>query len=115
MTPIKSVCEKIEALIEDGKGVDLFTIDMQGKSTIADYMMVVSGTSSRHVASLAQNIMEGMAKIGNRAHAIEGLTLGDWVLIDFGDVIVHVFRPEIREHYALEKMWGDLLSKSSPA
>lgn len=112
MSTIESVCKKIESLIEDGKGVDLVTIDMLGKSTIADYMLVVSGNSSRHVSSLSQNIMEGMAKVGNRAHAIEGLTLGDWVLIDFGDVIVHVFRPEIREHYALEKMWGDLLSKA---
>lgn len=93
--------------LDDAKGEDVLHIDLQGKSTIADYMVVASGTSSRHVVSLAQKVMEEAKKnFPNRNQRAEGMSEGDWVLVDLQDVILHVFRPEVREFYSLEKMWS---------
>jgi ribosome-associated protein len=86
------------------KAEDIVTIDLHGKSSIGDYMVVSSGRSNRHVASIADRVIEDLGRAGIKTR-IEGLPHADWVLIDAGDVIVHVFRPEVRAFYNLEKMW----------
>ncbi len=88
------------------KGEDILTIDLTGKSSIADSMVVATGRSNRHVASIAEQVVKDLEKAGVQRVRVEGLKQGDWVLIDAGDVIVHVFRPEVRAHYNLEKMWS---------
>jgi len=81
-------------------------INLESKSAIADFMMVASGTSQRQVGAMAEHLMEKLKAAGIRTAHVEGTKQGDWVLIDAGDVIVHLFRPEIRALYNLEKMWG---------
>jgi ribosome-associated protein len=88
------------------KAEDNLTIDLTGKSSIADFMVVASGRSQRHVASIADQVVKDIENAGVPRVRVEGLRQGDWVLIDAGDVIVHVFRPEVRAHYNLEKMWA---------
>ena len=92
------------AQLDEMKAEDIVTIDLHGKSSIGDYMVVSSGRSNRHVASIADRVVEDLGRVGIKART-EGLPHADWVLIDAGDVIVHVFRPEIRTFYNLEKMW----------
>ena len=92
--------------LDDMKAEDTVTIDLTGKTSIADAMVVTSGRSNRHVSSIADSAIEGLAKAGVKGIRVEGKKNGDWVLIDAGDVIVHVFRPEVRSFYNLEKMWG---------
>ncbi len=79
---------------------------MRAKSSIADYLVIVSGTSQRQIASMAELLREELKKMGHKDVRIEGLPQAEWVLLDAGDVIVHLFRPEVREFYNLEKMWG---------
>jgi ribosome-associated protein len=93
------------ARLDDSKAEDTVTIDLAGKSSIGDYMVVTSGRSQRHVASIADHVIKDLERSGLRVR-VEGMTQGDWVLIDAGDVIVHVFRPEVRAFYNLEKMWS---------
>ena len=100
--PAPELLRRIIDSLEDGKAEDIVTIDLAGKTTIADYMVVASGRSARQVASLTDHLEQALP---GRV-AVEGKTQGDWVLIDAGDVIVHIFRPEIRAYYNLEKMWG---------
>jgi len=88
------------------KAEDTTTIDLRGKSTIADVMVVTSGRSNRHVGSVADHVLEDLRKAGLAGVRLEATPLCDWVLIDAGDVIVHVFRPEVRAFYNLEKMWA---------
>jgi ribosome-associated protein len=88
------------------KAEDSVTIDITGKSSIADFMVVASGRSQRHVASIAEHVVKDVEKSGVPHVRVEGLRQGDWVLIDAGDVVVHLFRPEVRTHYNLEKMWS---------
>jgi ribosome-associated protein len=90
--------------LDDMKAEDTLTIDMRDKSSIGDYMVVASGRSQRHVGSVADRVVEDLDKIGVAAR-VEGVPHCDWVLIDASDVIVHVFRPEVRAFYNLEKMW----------
>ncbi len=92
--------------LDDMKAEDTTTIDLRGKSAIADYMVVTSGRSNRHVGSVADRVLEGLHESGIANVRVEGMPLCDWVLIDAGDVIVHVFRPEARAFYNLEKMWA---------
>ena len=87
------------------KAEDIATIDLSGKSSIGDYMVVATGRSQRHVASVADNVVKDLEQSGITRVRVEGMRQADWVLIDSGDVIVHVFRPEIRTFYNLEKMW----------
>jgi len=94
------------ARLDDMKAEDTLTIDLRGKSAISDFMVVTSGRSNRHVGAVADRVLEGLHKAGNRNVRVEGMPLCDWVLIDAGDVIVHVFRPEARAFYNLEKMWA---------
>ena len=95
----------ILARLDDMKAEDTTTIDLIGKTTIADAMVVTSGRSNRHVGSIADRVVQGLKEAGVRGLRVEGMKNSDWVLIDAGDVIVHVFRPEVREFYNLEKMW----------
>jgi ribosome-associated protein len=94
------------ASLDDMKAEDTITIDLTGKTSIADVMVVTSGRSNRHVASIADSAIENLEKAGVKGLRVEGKRNGDWVLIDAGDVIVHVFRPEVRAFYDLEKMWA---------
>ena len=98
------VLDIITKALDDMKAEDISIIDLAGKTSIASYMVVASGTSNRHVASIAQKIEEALKAAGYRC-SVEGETKADWVLIDAFDVIVHIFRPEVREFYNLEKMW----------
>jgi ribosome-associated protein len=88
------------------KAEDTVTIDLREKSSLADTMVVTSGRSHRHVGSVADRVVENLHKAGCRDLRVEGMPHCDWVLIDAGDVIVHVFRPEVRDFYGLEKMWS---------
>ena len=88
------------------KAEDTITIDLTGKTSIADVMVVTSGRSNRHVASIADSAIESLEKAGVKGLRVEGKRNGDWVLIDAGDVIVHVFRSEVRDYYDLEGMWS---------
>ena len=89
------------------KAEDIISIDLTGKSSIADYMVIATGRSSRQLAAMAQHLDEKLSKTGIKQVSIEGLTQGEWVLLDGGDVIVHLFKPDVRRFYNLEKMWGD--------
>ena len=94
------------ACLDDMKAEDTISIHLRGKTTIADSMVVTSGRSNRHVGSVADRVLEDLRKAGVPDARVEGMPHCDWVLIDAGDVIVHVFRPEVREFYNLEKMWA---------
>ena len=93
--------------LEDSKAEDIVSINIQGKSTMADYMVVASGRSHRHVGAVSDHLLRNLKEAGYGTARVEGLSAADWVLIDAGDVIVHVFRPEVRDFYALEKMWQE--------
>ncbi|MEQ8896486.1 MAG: ribosome silencing factor [Roseovarius sp.] len=97
--------ERILTSLDDDKAEDIVQIDLRGKTAIGDYMVICSGRSSRQVSSLSEKLAERLKTELGVASKIEGKDAGDWVLIDTGDVIVHVFRPEVREFYQLEKMW----------
>ena len=94
------------ARLDDMKTEDTVSIDLTGKSSIGDFMVVTSGRSQRHVASIADHVIKDLEQSGAARVRVEGMSQGDWVLIDAGDVIVHVFRPEVRAFYNLEKMWS---------
>ena len=94
------------ARLDDMKAEDTLTIDLRNQSSIADYMVVTSGRSNRHVGSVADRVLEDLREAGLTGIRVEGMPYCDWVLIDAGDVIVHVFRPEVRAFYNLEKMWS---------
>jgi ribosome-associated protein len=91
--------------LDDDQALDIVEIDLRGKSEIADYMIVCSGRSSRQVVSISDKLTERLKRDHGIVSKVEGKDGGDWVLIDAGDVIVHVFRPEVRDYYQLEKMW----------
>jgi len=88
------------------KAQDIVTLDLRGKTAIGDYMVVASGTSNRHVGSVADNVVKQLKDAGLTGLRIEGQPHCDWVLIDAGDLIVHIFRPEVRDFYGIEKMWA---------
>ena len=110
MTDAEKSVEALHTLIlkclEDGQAEDVVTIPLAGKSAIADHMVIASGRSTRQVAALAQRIETEVKQKLGRLVRIEGLASADWVLIDAHDVIVHLFRPEVRSFYNLERMWG---------
>ncbi len=111
-SPAQALLGLAEKILEDGKAEDLVTIDLQGKSDIADYLLIATGRSQRQVIALAQRLLEGLKAAGYGKLAAEGVRHGEWVLIDAGDVVIHLFRPETRAHYNLEKMWGETLSEA---
>ncbi len=92
--------------LDGAKAEDVTVIDLEGKTSIGDYMVVASGRSQRHVGAVADHLIKALKDAGYGRARVEGLPQGDWVLIDAGEVIVHLFRPEVREFYNLEKMWS---------
>ena len=103
---IRAVADALAKVLEDDKAEDLLFIDLDGKSSLADYMIIASGRSGRHVSSLADHLTQEAKRLTGRPANVEGMPNADWVLIDTGDVIVHLFRPEVREFYNLEKIWA---------
>jgi ribosome-associated protein len=101
----RDLLTRILASLDDDKAEEVVTIDLRGRSDMADYMVVCSGRSSRQVAAISEKLVDRLKQETRRSAKIEGKETGDWVLIDTGDVIVHVFRPEVRDFYQLEKMW----------
>ncbi|WP_338033060.1 ribosome silencing factor [Hwanghaeella grinnelliae] len=92
--------------LEDDKAQAVSVIELAGKSTLADYMVIASGTSARHLSAMSDHLVERLKAGGATKATVDGKDQGDWVLIDAGDVIVHLFRPEVREFYNLEKLWN---------
>lgn len=109
--------DEVKALIEQSldadKALDITTIDLSDQTAIADYMIIASGTSSRHVSALAEKLKRRLEIEGMKGLRIEGMPQSDWVAIDAGDVIVHIFRPEVRAFYNIEKMWGAFPSQDT--
>lgn len=103
--PVEDVLEAITTSMDDSKAEDIVTINIQGKSALGDYMIVASGRSHRHVGAIADHLLRDLKEKGYGKPRIEGLPHCDWVLIDTGDIVVHLFRPEVRDFYGLEKMW----------
>lgn len=104
-TASNNLLAAVLASLDDDKAEEVVTIDLRGRSDMADYMVVCSGRSSRQVAAISEKLVDRLKQETRRSARIEGKDIGDWVLIDAGDVIVHVFRPEVRDFYQLEKMW----------
>jgi|TARA_B110000967_G_scaffold189779_1_gene213832 ribosome-associated protein len=104
---ISKIKDKIEIILDNNKAKDIVSIDLKEKSYIADYMIIASGTSSRHLQSLSENLVSELKKIGIRNCRIEGKDSRDWKLVDAMDIIIHIFHPEKREFYDLEKMWSE--------
>jgi len=96
----------IQKSLDDDKAQDIQVIDLSGKSALADYIIVASGTSSRHITSMAEKLNERLSARGTKDIRMEGIGQANWVVLDAGDVIVHLFRPEVREFYDIEKMWS---------
>ena len=105
---------EILSLLDDAKAEEVVKIELAGKSSIADYMVIASGRSDRHVGAIADQVSKRLKEIKYATVRVEGQPANDWVLIDVGDIVVHIFRPEVREFYNLEKMWTtDHVSKST--
>ncbi len=100
-----SLLDLILSSLEDDKAEDVIVIDLKGKSEMADHMVIASGRSSRQVTAISEKLVDRLKQERGLSSKVEGKETGDWVLIDTGDVVVHVFRPEVREFYQLEKMW----------
>lgn len=100
-----AILELVLQSLDDDKAEEIAQIDLRGRSSIADHMVVCSGRSSRQVAAIAEKLLDRLKETFRLSARVEGKETGDWVLIDTGDVVVHVFRPEVREFYQLEKMW----------
>jgi len=92
--------------LEDDKAEDIITLDIRGRSSFADMLVVASGRSARHVGALADHVMRKLKEAGVKDVRVEGLPQADWVLVDAGDVVVHLFRPEVRSFYNIEKIWS---------
>jgi len=101
-----SLHELVLSSLDEDQAQDVISISLAGKSGIADYMVIASGRSTRQVAAIAQKLAERIKRSGRPGPRVEGLPAADWVLIDAGDVVVHLFRPEVRSFYNLERMWG---------
>ncbi|MDF3047324.1 MAG: iojap family protein [Candidatus Midichloriaceae bacterium] len=102
----KQMLDSIVALLEENKSEDVLIIDLENKADFAYYVIVASGRSSKHICSIANNIADDLKAKGMEHIGIEGLEVGDWVLVDAHDVVVHLFRPEVRENYEIEKIWN---------
>jgi len=100
--------------LDNDKGIDIVSIDLIGRSSIADYMVVVSGNTVRQVTAMANNLIKKYKEMGLRLPSPEGMSNGDWVLIDAKDILIHIFRPEVRDFYSLEKMWVKKQEEVSP-
>ena len=101
--------------LDDDKALDVVTIDLRGKSSVTDVMIIASGRSNRQVGAIADHLIRALKESGRGRPRVEGMPACDWVLIDAGDVIVHIFRPEVREFYNIEKMWSVALPEEQEA
>jgi ribosome-associated protein len=99
--------EQVATALRDRKAVDLVVLDLRGLSAATDYFVIVSGTSAAHVRGMADHLTTALAPHGIAPHHVEGLAQGRWVLLDYVDFVVHVFHPELRDFYQLERLWGD--------
>ncbi|WP_342667246.1 ribosome silencing factor [Kiloniella spongiae] len=109
----RDLLELVRNSLEDDKAEDIVVIELAGKSSIADYMVIASGNSNRMVSAMSDHLLRGLKAAGMKSIIAEGKDRGDWVLVDAGDVVVHLFRPEVRAFYNLEKMWGLELPESA--
>ena len=107
---VDQLLDTVLGCLDDHKAEDVTSIDLSGKSAIADYMVIANGRSQRQVASIAEHLLTRLKDQGFGNARVEGLPQADWVLIDAGDVVVHIFRPEVRSFYNLDKMWSVDLS-----
>ncbi len=105
-TSPEAVAQSVLSSLEEAKAEDVSTIDLKGKTALADEMIIATGRSTVHVGAIADRVIKACKAAGVAAPRVEGLPQCDWVLIDLGDIIVHIFRPEVRQFYNLEKMWG---------
>jgi len=110
-----TIVEAVLTSLEDDKAEDLIVYDLDGRTTLADQMIIASGRSARHVAALADHILRRIKELGGKRARVEGLPNADWVLIDTGDLIVHLFRPEVRAFYNLERIWGEQSVTAAPS
>ena len=108
---IDNLRKKIENILEDNKAIEIKTIDLKNKTQIADYMIIASGSSSKHIQSLSEILLNQLKKEGIEKCRIEGKESNEWKLVDAIDIIVHIFHPEKRKFYNLEKMWSELIPK----
>ncbi|MTJ03090.1 MAG: ribosome silencing factor [Sediminimonas qiaohouensis] len=108
----EELLDRIIASLQDDKAEEIVQIDLRGKTAIGDYMVICSGRSSRQVAAIAEKLAKRLKQDLGRVARVEGKDAGDWVLIDTGDVVVHTFRPEVREFYQLEKMWAPTVAST---
>ena len=108
---INNLRKKIENILEDNKAIEIKTIDLKNKTQIADYMIIASGNSSKHIQSLSEILLNQLKKEGIEKCRIEGKESNEWKLVDAIDIIVHIFHPEKRKFYDLEKMWSELMPK----
>lgn len=104
--PIEALETLILDTLDDDKAEDVVAIDLRGKSSVTDIMVIASGRSARHVNALADHLLRALKEAGRGSARVEGLQSCDWVLIDVGDIVIHLFRPEVRSFYNLEKMWS---------
>ncbi len=111
MDKISNLKKEIVNILDSNKALDIVTINLEGKSSMADYMIVASGTSSRHIQALSEQVFENFKKNGIKNCKIEGKESSDWKLVDGIDLIVHIFNPEKRKFYELEKIWSELIPK----
>ena len=107
VSDIRALSQNLIQALEDDKAEDLTVIDLTGKSSLSDIMIIASGRSARHVSAIADHLSKTVKEKTGRSPKIEGLPNADWVLIDLGDIIIHLFRPEVRAFYNLEKIWAD--------
>ena len=111
MEKISNLKKDIIKILDSNKALDIVSINLEGKSSIADYMIIASGTSSRHIQALSEQVLEGFKKNGILNCKIEGKESNEWKLVDGIDLIVHIFNPDKRKFYELEKMWSELIPK----
>lgn len=109
----KKLINQIMSNLDDNKALDINSLSLKGKSDIADYLIIATGTSNRHVSSLAEKTVDDLKKNNIKNINTEGLDKGDWVLIDGGDVIIHLFREEVRDFYDIEKLWSSSIKINS--
>jgi ribosome-associated protein len=107
LTPAADLISVAHEILDDMKAEAVVELDLTGKTSIADAMIIASGRSQRHVGAIADAVMRGLKESGHATIGVEGLPLCDWVLIDAGDLVIHIFCPEIRAFYNLEKIWGE--------
>ena len=105
--PAAAIAQRAAQILLDNKANDVVVLDLRGVTDMTDFFIIASGTSDTHVRALGDHVLEDLKKEGARAHHVEGLTQGRWVLLDYVDFVVHVFHPTLRNFYQLERLWSD--------